>query len=223
MSLLKRFLYWLNGAAPWLKELLPKRLHRYVLIRFLNVNVEYDVMLRVNPERLFLSNEVMPWVAANCRRVLFVGTSLYTYQYEDLFKDDPDRYYTIDKLPSLKLWGSKHHIVAPLQEVHLHCPPAFFDAVVCNGVLFYRIPEHGDYGIGDTQKDMDELTSSIARVLKPGGLMVFGWNGRDEPPNLSMTAMIGKRFTPEPSLPWGQRRTFPDDAHAFEFFRRKAD
>ena len=223
MSLLKRFLYWLNGAAPWLKALLPKGLHRYVLIRFLNVNKDYDVMLRENPERLFLSGEVMPWVAANCRRVLFVGTSSYTYQYEDLFSDDPDRYFTIDKLPSLKLWGSKHHIVAPLQEVHRHCPAGFFDAVVCNGVLFYRIPEHGDYGIGGTAGEMDQLSSALATVLKPGGLMVFGWNGKDEPLALSLSTLLAGRFVADPALPWGQRRTFAGDAHVFEFFRRKAD
>lgn len=223
MSFVVRILYWINDAAPWLKRMVPKRLHRFVLLKFVNINKDYDVMLRENPERQFLSNEVMPWVAANCRKVLFVGTSSYTYQYESLFADDPDRYFTIDKLASLRVWGSKHHIVAPLQEVHRHCPPAFFDAVVCNGVLFYKIPETGDHGIGGTPREMDELSSALSAVLKPGGLMVFGWNGRDEPPNLSLSALLAPRFTPDPSLPWGPRRTFAGDAHAFEFFRRAPD
>ena len=223
MSFVVRLLYWINDAAPWLKRLVPKRLHRFVLLKFVSINKEYDVMLRENPERLFLSNDVMPWVAAHCRKVLFVGTSSYTYQYEKLFADDPDRYFTIDKLASLRVWGSKHHIVAPLQEVHRHCPPAFFDAVVCNGVLFYKIPETGDHGIGGTPREMDELSLALATVLKPGGLMVFGWNGKDEPPSLSLSALLAPRFTPDPSLPWGARRTFAGDAHVFEFFRRTPD
>ena len=223
MSFVVRILYWINDAAPWLKRLVPRGLHRFVLLKFVNINKDYDVMLRENPERLFLSNEVMPWVAANCRKVLFVGTSSYTYQYERLFADDPDRYFTIDKLASLRVWGGKHHIVAPLQEVHRHCPPAFFDAIVCNGVLFYKIPETGDHGIGGTPREMDELSSALATVLKPGGLMVLGWNGKDEPPGLSLPALLAPRFAPDASVPWGARRTFAGDAHVFEFFRRMPD
>jgi SAM-dependent methyltransferase len=223
MSFVVRLLYLINDAAPWLKRLVPRGLHRFVLLKLVNINRDYDVMLRENPERLFLSNEVMPWVAANCRKVLFVGTSSYTFQYERLFADDPDRYFTIDKLASARVWGSRHHIVALLQEVHHRCPPSFFDAIVCNGVLFYQIPETGDFGIGGTPKEMDELSSALATVLKPGGLMVFGWNGKDEPPNLSLTTLLAGRFSSDPSLPWGVRRTFAGDTHVFEFFRRKSD
>ena len=219
MSLVARLLYWINDSLPWLKDLVPKRLHRFVLIKFIGINREYDVMLRQNPERLFLSNEVMPWVAANCRKVLFVGTSSYTYQYERLFDDDPDRYFTIDHLASLRVWGSKHHVVAPFQEVDRHFPPDFFDAVVANGILFYRLP-NDDHGIAGTDESMDALSRAIARVLKPGGLVVFGWNGQDEPPNLSLQRMLGGRFVPDATLPWGARHTFPGDPHTFEFFRR---
>ena len=222
MSLVSRLLYRLNDALPWAKHLLPKRLHRYVLIRWLRVNKDYDAMLRENPERLFLSNEVMPWVAAHCRKVLFVGTSSYTFQYESLFADDPDRYFTIDKLPSLKLWGSRHHIVAPVEEVDRHVPPEFFDAIVANGLLFYRIEGRDDHGIAATRDEMETLSLALHRVLKPGGLVAFGWNRNDEPPNLSLAALLGDRFTPAQSLPWGARHSFPGDAHVYEFFYRSA-
>lgn len=220
MSLVAGLLYRINDSLPWLKKLVPKRVHRFVLLRFIDVNKDYDVMLRKNPERLFLSNDVMPWVATHCRKVLFVGTSSYTYQYESLFTDDPDRYFTIDKLASLTVWGSRHHVVAPLQEVHRHFPADFFDAVVANGVLFYRVPGTRDHGIGGTPAEMGELSEALARVLKPGGLLVLGWNGNDEPPNLSMSALLAGRFVPDATVPWGARRTFPGDPHAFEFFRR---
>jgi SAM-dependent methyltransferase len=219
MSLVARLLYWINDSLPWLKDLVPRRLHRFVLIRFIGINREYDVMLRQNPERLFLSNEVMPWVAANCRKVLFVGTSSYTYQYETLFADDPDRYFTIDHLASLRVWGSKHHVVTPFEEVDRHFPPAFFDAVVANGILFYHLP-NDDRGIAGTDDAMDTLSRALAQVLKPGGLVVFGWNGEDEPPNLSLQHKLGGRFVPDTTVPWGARHSFPGDPHVFESFRR---
>ena len=55
-----------------------------------------DLHLPADPD------DVMPWVAAHCRKVLFVGTSSYTYQYEKLFADDPDRYTTSDRKPWLE-------------------------------------------------------------------------------------------------------------------------
>lgn len=220
MSLISRLLYFINDAVPWAKRLLPKGLHRFALIRWLDVNKDYDAMLRENPERLFLSNEVMPWVAAHCRKVLFVGTSSYTFQYETLFKDDPDRYFTIDKLPSLKVWGSRHHIVGLVEDVHHHVPPDFFDAVVANGLLFYRIPGRDDHGVSGTPAEMEALSLALHRVLKPGGLLVLGWNRKDEPANLCLAAMLGDRFGPASCVPWGTRRTFPGDPHVFESFCR---
>ena len=155
------------------------------------INLEHTTKA-LNEALTYLNGE-----AAKKKKVLFVGTSSYTYQYETLFSDDPDRYFTIDKLASLRLWGSKHHIVAPLQDVHLHCPPAFFDAIVCNGVLFYKIPETGDHGIGGTPREMDELSSALAKVLKPGGLMVFGWDRMTKGQHLVVTyaVALGSNFS----------------------------
>src|SRR5262245_47158832 len=90
-----RLLYWANDAFPVAKSLIPKSLHRFVLLQIVGVNKTYEKMRQVNPERLFLEREALPWVRDHYRRVLFVGTASYTYHYETLFGDDPDRYTTI--------------------------------------------------------------------------------------------------------------------------------
>jgi hypothetical protein len=148
-----------------------------VLLRIVGMNDQYERMLRENPERLFLQNDALPWVSASYKQVLFVGTAVYTYQYEKLFADDPDRYTTIDRNPSTKVWGGKHHIVAPIEQIDQYRPPGFFDCIVLSGVLAYRIPEHGDYGLVE-QDDLRALLKVLHGVLRPGGLLLR----RLEPP-----------------------------------------
>ena len=90
--------YWLNRQFPWVKTLVPKRLHRWVLLKALDVNRGYEKLIRSDPSRLFLEHTILPWVRDNYRRVLFVGTAPYTFHYENLFKASPDDYTTIDKI-----------------------------------------------------------------------------------------------------------------------------
>ncbi|MBN9514528.1 MAG: class I SAM-dependent methyltransferase [Alphaproteobacteria bacterium] len=219
-SLFSKLAYWVNDTFPNAKSLVPKPLHRFVLLRIVGMNDQYERMLRENPERLFLQNDALPWVSTSYKQVLFVGTAVYTYQYEKLFADDPDRYTTIDRNPSTKVWGGKHHIVAPIEQINQHRPPGFFDCIVLSGVLAYRIPEHGDYGLVE-QDDLRALLKVLHGVLRPGGLLLVGWNLRDMAQSLSQLGLLDPYFAPTDKTPWGTRKEFPGDPHVFEFYERR--
>ncbi len=214
-----RTLYWVNGLFPGAKSLVPKSLHRFVLLRIVGVNEGYEEMLRQNPERLFLQNELFPWVRDNYRQVLFVGTASYTHQYEFFFRDRPDDYTTIDRNPSVKVWGSKHHIVAPIGEIAQHRPPEFFDCIILNGVLGYSIPSLDDIGVVGTD-DIAALMRTLRSVLKPGGLLVVGWNTNDMPVSAYDQGLVSPAFSRFEGTPWGPRREFAGDPHVVEFYAR---
>jgi len=213
-----RLLYWANDAFPNAKSLVPKSLLRFLLLRIVGMNKVYEEMLRINPERLFLEHEALPWVRDHYEQVLFVGTAPYTYHYETLFRDDPDRYTTIDHNPSARVWGSKHHITAPIQEVDRHRPAGCFDCVVLNGVLFYELHELGDYGIVGLE-ELRKLVGALHRVMRPGGLLLVGWNQRDMSKSPSELGILDSCFEPTES-PWGRRKEFAGDPHVFEFYER---
>ncbi|HEY6982111.1 hypothetical protein [Reyranella sp.] len=219
-KLLVRLAYWVNDVFPSAKSLVPKSLHRFVLLRIVGVNEQYERMLRENPERLFLKNEALPWVRDTYERVLFVGTASYACQHEKLFADEPDRYTTIDRNPAAKVWGGKHHIVASVEEIDRHRPPGFFDCVVLSGVLGYRVPEHDDYGPVE-RDDLRRVIKALHDVMRPGALLLVGWNLRDMPQSLSQLGLLEPYFAPTKETPWGMRKEFPQDLHVFEFYERK--
>jgi SAM-dependent methyltransferase len=105
------------------------------------------------------------------------------------------------------------HIVAPIQDVHLHVPPATFDVVVMNGVY--------GWGVNDRPALTAALTS-IAAVLKPGGKLVLGWNdvpvlGPFDPEPVA--AECG--FERDPTSPLGAWRVLTDTPtrHTFDAYR----
>lgn len=219
-TLLSKLAYWVNEAFPNAKSLAPKPLHRFVLLRIVGMNDQYEHMLRENPERLFLQNDALPWVSASYKQILFVGTAVYTYHYEKLFADDPNRYTTIDRNPSAKVWGSKHHIVAPIEEVDRHRPPGFFDCVVLSGVVGHSVPEHNEYGPIELD-DLRTILKALHRVLRPGGLLLVGWNLNDMAQSLFQRGLLEPYFAPTDRTPWGARKEFPEDPHVFEFYERR--
>lgn len=211
--------YRVNDVFPGAKSLVPKSLHRFVLLKIVGVNEQYERMLRENPERLFLQNDALPWVRDNYKRVLFVGTASYTFQHEKLFADHPDRYTTIDRNPTNKVWGSRHHIVSPLEEIDRHRPSGFFDCVVLSGVLGYRVPQHNDYGPVE-REDLRKILLALGNVMRPGALLLVGWNLDDMPHSVADIGLLEPLFAYASRTPWGRRKEFPQDPHVFEFYER---
>ena len=167
-------------------------------------------------DRAMLEDVLLPALAADpaVRRLLFVGCETYTRTYAALFGPAPGRFRTIDIDPAQAAHGTPDHIVAPIQAVASHVPPASLDAVVLNGV----------YGWGvDERPALAEALAAVATVLRPGGLLLLGWNdvavlGPFDPEPVAIEA----GFARDPANPLGAWRTATDTPtrHTFDVYVR---
>lgn len=172
---------------------------------------------RRTPDRRLLEERILPALAARAdvRRVLFVGCAPYTRHYEATFRHA--EYWTIEPSPRRRRWGARRHIVDRLEHLGRHVAPASFDAIVCNGVL----------GWGLDRADAAEAAFAACRAaLRPGGLLVLGWNDV-RPRNRVVPAALRALAELEPVALAGvggpQVRVDGPHRHVFEFYRRPFD
>ncbi len=155
-----------------------------------------------------MEREILPWVRRNCSRVLFVGTAPYTYHYENGFHRE--QYTTIDMHPSTAVWGARHHIIAPIQEIGRHRRQGHFDCVIMNGVFGFGIDEAGD---------MRAAIEAIQEVLRPGGLLVVGWNTDKHP---DPDGLFAPYFAARERPPFPKRLAFDAPlTHVYDFYERR--
>lgn len=194
--------------APVAKRILPRPLQRYLLLHVLRVNRGY-VSLRSLASRICLETEILPWVSKHCAKVLFVGAAPYTCHYEKLFARG--QYTTIDAHPSTAVWGSPDHILAPIQEIRRYRPEGFFDCVVLNGVFGFGV---------DTPEEQRRVIEVLHGALRPGGLLVLGWN-TDRHADPDAAGLFEPFFERVAEPPWMQRRrTFAGETHVYDFYAR---
>jgi hypothetical protein len=198
-------------AGSLARKLLPKRAKRFILLNLMGVRKRY-VHLRSHASRRFLEGEILPWIAAHCDRVLFVGTSAYTYQFERLFGRSPEHYTTIDPETATRVWGARDHIVAPIQEIGRHRPAGHFDCIVFNGVF--------GFGIDDLSSQREAI-AVLHEALAPGGLLMVGWN-TNLMPDLEALGLFAPHFEEAQDLPWPHRTRFPlPETHVYDFYRKR--
>jgi hypothetical protein len=193
--------------SPLARRFLPKWLLRFLLLRVLQTNRRYSPMYDA-PSRLLMEHELLPWIAKRYDRVLFVGTSSYTYHYERQFR--PGQYTTIEVQPNMAVWGGPDHIVAPLEEIGLHRPEGHFDCIILNGI----------FGFGTDQPDhIGVVIKALYRAMQPNGLLVVGWNTdkcADPAP------LLEPYFVPNTQEPWSRRRIYPlPETHIYDFLLRR--
>jgi hypothetical protein len=199
-----------NRLAPAGKRLLPKSVQRFILLHVLDVNREYNSFDDL-PSRHFLEHDVLPWLRDQQARVLFVGTASYTYHYEKLFERNPDRFVTIDSNPSVGVWGARRHIVAPIQDIGLHEARCSFDCVILNGVFGFGV---------DEIKEMRATVEAVHAILRPGGLLVLGWNTtRHAAPDALQ--VLEPFFSVNAESPWGLQKRFASETHIYNFYTRQ--
>jgi SAM-dependent methyltransferase len=127
-----------------------------------------DIRKRTDDRRV-LEQIIFPSVGDNAdyRRILFVGCDWYTRSYSKFFAKRKKEYWTIDVDSSKSRFGSKLHIVDTCENIAKHFQPNQLDVIFFNGVI----------GFGLTGKEEIERSFQVMReVLRPGGLLVFGWN-----------------------------------------------
>jgi len=199
-------LYVGGSLARSARQLLPKQVQRS-LLSACGVNRPYAHLPGL-ASRQCLETEILPWMGDRCRSTLFVGTASYTWHYETLFR--ADRYTTLDIAAGAAVWGARHHIVAPVQELSRHRQPGFFDGVILNGVLGFGI---------DTEQQMRRTFEELHRVLAPCGLLVVGWN-TDRHQDPEALGVFGGHFARVTEARWAGRRCFPPETHVYDVYQR---
>ena len=164
--------------------------------------------------RQYLKKIIFPALAAShLQRVLFVGCKAYTARYGRQLTRAGIDYWTTDIEPAAAVWGEKdHHIVCDIAEIDKACPAESFDAILLNGVL-------GD-GV-DEESDINRAIKAIARILRPDGALLIGWNSdkKEYPDPMSLEA-ISMYFRHECVLPLPVTKTFPGSPHIYNWLTK---
>jgi SAM-dependent methyltransferase len=168
-------------------------------------------------DRRILEEQIIPALAdrADIRRVLFVGCASYTRHYELLF--DRQEYWTIDPSPLRERWRARRHIRDRLEHLGRHVASAYFDAIVCNGVLGWGL---------DRRVDAEAAFRACHEALRAGGELIVGWNdvkprNRVNPASLRSLARFGR--TASPLTGATEIRIDAPHRHVFEFYRKARD
>ncbi len=196
-----------SRLSPIAKKVLPKPVLRFLLLHVRGVKRSYAYILAY-PGRIFMERELLPWLRDNYRRILFVGAAPYTFHYEKLFRQDRAQYTTLDNHPSTAVWGAPTHIAAPIQDIALHRPKDFFDCIVFNGVFGFGV---------DRADDMRAAAKAMSEVLRPGGLLVVGWN-TDLHADPEELGVLSPFFVRTDQTPWGRTRPYPGELHVYDFY-----
>jgi hypothetical protein len=175
--------------------------------------------LRLNfPDRILLEDVILAHLAHDPRyqRILFIGCDWYTKHYPRMFTGR--EFWTIEIDPAKARFGGPHHVTDGLESLTRHAQPDFFDVIIHTGV----------FGWGINTREAAEQTFELCRVcLKPGGLLVFGWD--DIPaqcpfPVTEECAALG-RFEPVVFPPLGVHcHLVAEDhlRHTFAFYQKPA-
>jgi len=205
VSLVKKVLF---SFAPLARRVLPRPVQRFLLLKVLRTNDRYVGMSRAG-SRVCMEREILPWAASHCDHVLFVGTGSYTFHYERQFRRG--QYTTIEIQERNAAWGARDHIVAPVEDIGRHRPAGAFDCVILNGVFGYGV---------DTREHKRRVVEALHRALRPGGMLVVGWNvGLHEDPEVE--GLYAPYFERWRDPPFEGRRSFPGETHVYDFLVRR--
>ena len=134
-------------------------------------------------------------------------------RYEYIFRaDGASRFDTIEPDASQALYGSsQHHYVDIAQNIDQYVQPDTYDVAVVNGVLGWGI---------DTEEQTLEFYLKTARVMKPGAILVIGYNPHIGQHHL---AGINEHFSPIKLGTLPQKKQFDIEwKHTYEFYEKKS-
>jgi SAM-dependent methyltransferase len=123
--------------------------------------------------RNYFEYSILPYFHNEQRfqRILFVGVARFTQHYLPYF-NNKELIRTIDTDPDVASFSSPAiHIVDSIENIDQHVDSGTFDLVLMNGV----------YGWGLASEDaLQNSINNIHKVMKPEGVLLFGWNEMDE-------------------------------------------
>jgi SAM-dependent methyltransferase len=172
-----------------------------------------------SPDRAILLKKVFPafWrtsAASHGASVLWIGCRRYTKKYYELLEQQGAECWSMDLEPAVKRWGRHgRHATNNMLNLAQVFPSREFDAIFCNGILGWGV---------DTPADQLKAFEAMAKVMKPGGWLLVGWNtDRIADP---LVAGLASRWFEHVSLPGFSARYVVDGCtHVYDTYRRLAD
>lgn len=135
-------------ASPFIQEFLP--------------NWKKDGYI-IAPDRIILEQKILPNLTGD---VCFVGVASYVRHYWDKYFPQASSVTTVDSDHKVAKYGAKNHILADVK--YLDCK---------TNTKFDYIVMHGIAGFGtSTVTHLGYAFRSAFLALKPGGLLIYGWN-----------------------------------------------
>lgn len=143
------------------------------------------------PNRVFLEEAVFAYLNAlaaesnHAGKTLFVGLDKHNWHYPRLLVSE---FHSLDIQPRQAIYGpAGRHWTGSATEMADHYGQHVFDVVVANGLL--------GYGINDAL-DFRRLLAQCEHVLKPGGLLVLGYNDKPERVSFPVLPTVREFFDP---------------------------
>jgi len=108
------------------------------------------------------------------------------------------------------LGSSRTVRVGDLQKVGALHPSGYFDVALINGVFGWGL---------DTLDGQNEAVEGLARVLKPAGILMLGWN-TDRSSDPTKLLAIERFFVPSQRSGVERRIVVPGVTHVYDFLSR---
>lgn len=148
--------------------------------------IRFRWKVRSLPDRRYMKEVMLPAIrGAKCDNILLVGTRRYTVDYPKRLQNDGTTVWTIDYDREAERWGNgSFHRTTDVREVDQVLAAGCFDVVLANGILGFGI---------DQPADVKAMTDAVARLLKPGGFLMLGWDA-DRAPDPTLNHDIRAKF-----------------------------
>lgn len=208
---------WRIRVYVWIHKVFGKhprladRAHKsYLFRKLMPVLANFDYGFS---DRRYMTENILPALETHqMRRILSVGCKAYTVRCGRRLARAGIDYWTADIDPDAAIWGEPgRHIVCDVTTIDEFCAPESFDAVLLNGVIGHGV---------DEEDAMNRALEAIGQILKPGGLLLVGWNSNKDHPDPMDLAAVSTYFCRECVLPLPLRKTFPDTDHVYDWLTK---
>lgn len=175
-------------------------------------NQVYLRHVRGMPDRVYMNETIIPaLLESGFSRVLSVGCAEYTQEVPGRFERRGIECWTTDISPEEAQWGNpERHLVGDVSGLANHFPASHFDAILFSGVM----------GYGVNAEHMPPIIEGFHRLLRPGGLLVAGWNVGLAVDPLTL-ACVTHRFEHAPALSMPARKAVEKSTHVYDLFLRR--